>query len=208
MEQHLAKYSQGASALASNLEDEEAHRMMLLTIEFREMNAYGWLIQHAQLMTHYEDMYYEECVAPLEAEIGEPGVPEPAGSSGPCPKHIAAMNWVALVGPTKIKVTCEKVTQEISAEILPLIHAFGEMSYDFRTGKVTFFAGSKGEGKLGVVEAGFKSGIYLTSDGRGNIEDVGWRVGPSVSVVEGAAEFQAVEDMVDLSFVSGMRTGP
>lgn len=206
--QHLAKYSRGATALASNLEDEEAHRLMLLTIEFREMSAYGMLVQQARFMTRYEVMYEDPCVAPLEAEVVEPGTAEPAGSSGPCPKHIAAMNWVALLGPTKIKVTCEKVTQEISAEVLPLIHAFGEMSYDFRTGKVTFFAGSKGEGKLGVVEAGFKSGIYLTSDGRGNVEDVGWRVGPSVSVVEGAAEFQAVEDMVDLSFVSGMRIGP
>ncbi len=54
-----------------------------------------------------------------------------------------------------------------------------------------------------MVEGGFKSGIYMTSDGRGEISDVGWRVGPSVSITEGAAEFQVYEDNVDLSFVSG-----
>ena len=35
--------------------------------------------------------------------------------------------------------------------------------------------------------------------------DVGWRVGPSASITEGAAEFQVHEDNVDLSFVSGIR---
>ncbi|MGH3336521.1 MAG: hypothetical protein ACRDOZ_11920 [Nocardioides sp.] len=39
-----------------------------------------------------------------------------------------------------------------------------------------------------MVEGGFKSGIYMTSDGRGEISDIGWRVGPSVSITEGAAE--------------------
>ena len=153
-------------------------------------------------------MYHEECVEPLETQPLVAGQPEPVKSSGPCPPQIAAMNWVAELGPTKMKVTCEKVTQEISHEVLPLLHVFGEVSYEFRTGKLTFFAGSKGEGKLGVVEGGFKSGIYMTSDGRGEISDVGWRVGPSVSITEGAAEFQVYEDNVDLSFVSGMKTGP
>ena len=208
LEQHLVEYSSRVSALASNLEDEEAHRLLLLDIEFAEVALYTGLVRDAEYWTHHEQMYHEECVEPLETQTLVPGQPEPVQSSGPCPPQIAAMNWVAVLGPTKMKVTCEKVTQEISHEVLPLLHVFGEVSYEFRTGKLTFFAGSKGEGKLGVVEGGFKSGIYLTSDGRGEISDVGWRVGPSASITEGAAEFQVYEDNVDLSFVSGMRTGP
>ena len=208
LQQHLVEYSKRVSALASNLEDEEAHQLMLLTIRSREASGYGFLVQQAWHWSRYEQMYEEECVAPLEVPVVEPGQPESVQSSGPCPPGIAAMNFVALLGPSKMKVTCEKVTQELSAEVLPLLHVFGEVSYEFRTGKLTFFAGSKGEGKLGVVEGGFKSGIYLTSDGRGEISDVGWRVGPSVSVTEGAAEYQVYEDNVDLSFVAGMRTGP
>ena len=208
LEQHLVEYSSRVSALASNLEDEEAHRLLLLNIEFAEVVLYTGLVRDAEYWTHHEQMYHEECVEPLETQTLAPGQPEPVQSSGPCPPQIAAMNWVAVLGPTKMKVTCEKVTQEISHEVLPLLHVFGEVSYEFRTGKLTFFAGSKGEGKLGVVEGGFKSGIYLTSDGRGEISDVGWRVGPSASITEGAAEFQVYEDNVDLSFVSGMRTGP
>ena len=208
LQQHLAERSKRVSALASNLEDEEAHRLMLLSIQSAEATQYGWLVQQAWHWTRYEQMYEEECVAPLEVPAVEPGQPEPVQTSGPCPPHIAAMNWVAILGPTKMKVTCEKVTQEISHEVLPLLHVFGEVSYEFRTGKLTFFAGSKGEGKLGVVEGGFKSGIYVSSDARGEISDVGWRVGPSASVTEGAAEFQVYEDNVDLSFVAGMRTGP
>ena len=208
LEQHLVEYSSRVSALASNLEDEEAHRLLLLNIKFAEVALYTGLVRDAEYWTHHEQMYHEECVEPLETQTLVPGQPEPVQSSGPCPPQIAAMNWVAVLGPTKMKVTCEKVTQEISHEVLPLLHVFGEVSYEFRTGKLTFFAGSKGEGKLGVVEGGFKSGIYLTSDGRGEISDVGWRVGPSASITEGAAEFQVYEDNVDLSFVSGMRTGP
>lgn len=208
LEQHLVEYSSRVSALASNLEDEEAHRLLLLNIKFAEVALYTGLVRDAEYWTSHEQMYHEECVEPLETQTLVPGQPEPVQSSGPCPPQIAAMNWVAILGPTKMKVTCEKVTQEISHEVLPLLHVFGEVSYEFRTGKLTFFAGSKGEGKLGVVEGGFKSGIYMTSDGRGEISDVGWRVGPSASVTEGAAEFQVYEDNVDLSFVSGMRTGP
>lgn len=208
LEQHLVEYSSRVSALASNLEDEEAHRLLLLDIKFAEVSLYTGLVADAEYWTHHEQLYHEECVEPLETQPLVPGQPEPVQSSGPCPPQIAAMNWVAVLGPTKMKVTCEKVTQEISHEVLPLLHVFGEVSYEFRTGKLTFFAGSKGEGKLGVVEGGFKSGIYMTSDGRGEISDVGWRVGPSASITEGAAEFQVYEDNVDLSFVSGMRTGP
>jgi len=208
LREYVAVTSKRMSGYASNLQDEEAHRLALLEIEAMESISHSSLLGPAISWSHYEVLYEARCVEPMEAEPMEQDEPESAQSSGPCPKGIAAMNFVAVLGPTKIKVNCEKVTQELSVDVAPMLKAFGEIQYDFRTGKMTVIVGSKGEANAGVVKAGFKSGIYLTSDSRGGIEDVGWRVQPSVSAVEGAAEFQAYKDTVDLSFVSALKTGP
>lgn len=75
------------------------------------------------------------------------------------------------------------------------------MTYHYRTGKATIFAGSKAEGKVSVIVAGFKSGVYINSDSEGNITDVGWRVGPGLSAVGAVREFELEEDLKDISFM-------
>jgi hypothetical protein len=107
-----------------------------------------------------------------------------------------------------MKITCEKVSQEFAVEVMPLISAFGEVGYDYRTGKLSFMVGAKIEAKVGIVEGGFKSGIYMTSNGRGEISDVGIRAGRSVSISHGAAEYQVMDDMVDMSFISAFTAAP
>lgn len=205
--EYFAVRSERMSAYASNLLDEEAHRLALLSIEQTEQSTYALIVQQAQMWTHYEKLFEEECVEWQPLPVEDPEDPAGASSNGPCPKDIAAMNLVANVGPTKVKITCEKVQQEVSHEVLPLLHAFAEVSFEFKSGRTTVFFGSKGEGKLGVVEGGFKSGAYLTFERNGDLYDAGWRVGPSASVGEGAAEFQVYEDLVDISVVKAFTKG-
>ena len=58
-----------------------------------------------------------------------------------------------------------------------------------------------------VVDAGFKSGIYVKVNQQGDLVDTGWRVGPNVKVVGGNAEFTAFKDEIDLSFTSSLTPG-
>jgi hypothetical protein len=92
--------------------------------------------------------------------------------------------------------------------VIPLLHVFVDVKFDFRTGNVSFWAGVKGGGKVGnVVDAGFKSGIYVKVNQQAELVDTGWRVGPSLKVVGGNAEFTAVKDEIDLSFTSSLTPG-
>ncbi|MCB8955478.1 MAG: hypothetical protein H6529_03260 [Nocardioides sp.] len=200
---YFATWSKRASGYASNLLDEEANRLALLTIEEQETAMYAGIVQSAQAWTHDENLYEKECVTPLDAEALD--TPDAAGaeSNGACPAPLKAMSFVLAAGPTSLKVNCEQVQQELSTEVLPLVSAFVEVTYDFRAGTLTVVAGSKGGGKVGdVVEAGFKSGLYLTMDTKnGGLKDVGWRVGPSATVGHGPVEFGVYNDEMDLSFI-------
>ena len=206
VDEWMIELSTRMSAYAANLKDPDAHRRIMLQIERQEQNGYAILVQQAQFWTHYENLYEAECVTPLEIEdLPSPG-DVAANASEACGGPLASMKAVAVFGPTKVKVDCEEVKQELSIEAIPLIHAFAEVSYDFRTGKVTVFAGSKFKASVGVVEGGFKSGLYLTSDGRGGIEDVGWRVGPEIKGVSGPVEVGVWKDYQDISFLGAFST--
>lgn len=201
---YFATWSKRASAAASNLIDEEANRLALLTIEEQETDLYAIVAQSARAWTHLENLYEKECVTPLDTEALDAPAATGAESNGACPAPLKAMSFVLAAGPTSLKVNCEQVQQEFSTEVLPLVSAFVEVTYDFRAGSLTVVAGSKGGGKVGdVVEAGFKSGIYLTMDTKtGGLKDVGWRVGPSASVGHGPVEVGVYNDEMDLSFIS------
>lgn len=198
----MTRVSTQMSTYASNLSDPDAHRLAILAIERYERDLYAFLGQQADGWSGTVEGVEEQCVDPLPAEIINPDGPTPGQTKGPCGKAMKAQSWVAAFGAAKVKVSCEKVTLTGSWEAMPLLAAFAEVAYDRRTGKTTVFAGSKGSGKLGgIVEGGFKSGIYITSDANGQIVDVGWRVGPSASVNSQAGEFKVYEDLVDISFV-------
>jgi hypothetical protein len=92
--------------------------------------------------------------------------------------------------------------------VLPLLHVFVDVKFNFRTGNVSVWAGAKGGGKVGnVVDAGFKSGVYIKVNQQGDLVDTGWRVGPNVKVVGGNAEFTAFKDEIDLSFTDSTDPG-
>ncbi|MDP2772286.1 MAG: CARDB domain-containing protein [Nocardioides sp.] len=203
---YFAALSTRASAYASNLEDEEAHRLALLHIEGMEWSTYAGLVQQGQFWTHLVRVHEDHCVPDPEADAMTPEDAEAAASKGNCPDALKATSFVLNLGPTVVKVNCEKISQELAGEVLPLLQAFVEVTYDFRAGTVTVVAGAKGTGKLGgVVENGFKSGVYVTAGTDGSLKDAGWRVGPSTTVGTGPLEVEAVNQEIDISFVSGLR---
>ncbi|WP_395695825.1 CARDB domain-containing protein [Nocardioides sp.] len=206
---YFATYSKRASGYAANLLDEEANRLGLLTVEEEESALYAHLVNSMQAWTHLENLYADECVTPLDAEALDPPAAAEAGTDGNCPAALKAGSFVLSAGPTSLKVNCEQVQQELSTEVLPLVSAFVEVTYDFRAGTLTVVAGGKGGGKVGdVVEAGFKSGLYLTMDTKsGGLKDVGWRVGPSATVGHGPVEVGVYNDEMDLSFVPAPPAG-
>lgn len=73
---------------------------------------------------------------------------------------------------------------------------------------MTVFAGSKFKAGLGPAEVQFKSGLYLTTDGRGEVADVGWRVGPEVKASSGPYEVGVWKDYQDISFLGALGTSP
>ncbi|KAA1425570.1 CARDB domain-containing protein [Nocardioides antri] len=201
-------WSKLMTGYAANLIDEEAHQLALNRIDGLERGVYALLVQQAQFWSHNVNLHKDHCVEPVPAEILSPPPNVDVQSPGACEAGLKNLSLKASLGPTSLKVSCERIEQSFSAEILPLLNVFVDVKFDFRTGNVSFWAGAKGGGKLGnVVDAGFKSGIYVKVDQQGELVDTGWRVGPSVKVVGGNAEFTAYKDEIDLSFTSSLTPG-
>lgn len=205
----LTVWSKRMSGLAANLIDEEAHRKALLHVEAIEMGIYAGIVQQAGAWTHYERLFAPECVEPLPDEVLNPP-DESAGAESPgaCQQGLKNLSLKASLGPTSLKVSCERIEQSFSKEVIPLLHVFVDVKFDFRSGHVSVWAGVKGGGKVGnVVDAGFKSGWYVKIDQQGELVDTGWRVGPSAKVVGGNAEFTAYKDEIDMSITNSTTPG-
>jgi hypothetical protein len=206
---YLVELSSRMSAYAANLADPDAHRRIILQIEGIERSTYALLVQQAQFWTTSERLHEDYCVTPVEVPPTPAAPGEPDGASpGACQDPLQRISIAATLGPTKIKINCEQVKQELAIDVIPALQAFGEVSLNFRTGKVTFFAGSKFKQGLGPAEAQFKSGIYLTTDGRGGIDDVGWRVGGEIKGSNGPYEVSIAKDYEDISFLGAFSTTP
>lgn len=205
---YFRTWSKLMSGYAANLSDEEAHQVALLSIDASERDVYAGLVQQAQHWTQAEKLFSDHCVEPLPAEILNPPANVDVESPGSCAGALKAMNLRATLGPTTVKINCERIEQGFSAEVIPLLHVFVDVKFDFRTGNVSVWAGSKGGGTIGgAAEVAFKSGVYVKVDSQGDLVDTGWRVGSSASVGAGAAEFGAFEDEIDLSFTSSLTPG-
>lgn len=124
-----------------------------------------------------------------------------AAQGDACPSTLKKASVVIDLKIVKIKVNCEKIT--LSGKLdsgLPWLSAFGEVSYNPKAGKITVFAGSKGEISGYGLKGDFKSGVYIKVDQDG-IADVGWRVGPSASVGAGPLEVSVFKEQSDMSFI-------
>lgn len=197
-------FSRRVSGYAANLADPDAFALALLAVKENEQALYGAIHGLAVGWTAGVDIFQDYCVTPDEPDTVlalEPGGEAGGESCGPL---LNAMRGVFELGPAKLKISCEKVSLSGKWEAAPWLQAFAEVGFSAKTGKVTVFAGSKGEiSALGVAKGAFRSGIYLTAGDRG-IEDVGWRVGPSASVGKGPVEFEVYKDEIDMSFVGAL----
>jgi hypothetical protein len=199
-QRYVRAVSKRMSGYAAHLADEDAHGEAMLAIESVERSTYGLVYSPAHHWVHPATLYVEECVAEPDAPSGGPDGAAPVADSGMCGTGLKTINVVATLGPTKLKVNCERVQQSIKLEVMPWLQAYADVTYNTRTGKVSIFAGSKGEISGGGVKGSFKSGIYVSTD-RSGVVDAGWRVGPTVAVESGPYEFEAVKDEIDISFV-------
>lgn len=206
----LAIMSERMSGLAANLENPDAHRLVMLTIEDTENAIYSGLVQQAQQWTHYEKLFRDHCVEPKPASVW-PDPPTAPGATGKtCKEAFDKLSFKVTMGFSTVKINCEEIEQGFSTKIIPLINLYLDVKYEWRTGKMTVWAGVKGSvgDPLGVVDAGFKSGLYITSDRNGDIADVGWKVGRSVEVTAGVIEWEADKDEIPFSFMPSPAVQP
>ncbi|MDO9455974.1 hypothetical protein [Nocardioides sp.] len=204
--EHLDIVSRLRSSIAANLDEPSAHELVLLGIAALERQHYDQLAHEALLWASAAATFADLCVEPA------PGTPEPTEdapdveSQDPCTPGVAAIAFKTKLGPAEIKINCEKIQQELSAEVLPFLSAFGEVSYDFRAGAITVVVGAKTKVGGGPLEGSFKSGAYVKV-GQDGVQDVGWQVGPEVTSTAGKIELTTYKDEMDISFVSGLSTG-
>ena len=196
--------SKRISAIAARAKDPNLHRLILSGIEDHEDGSFFLVQQPAMFWTNNLRIDKEGCVEAPEPPPAVAPDPAEAQSPGACPDALKSTNALLDIGPVQLKFSCEQV-QLAGSLGEGWIKGFGELTYDFRAGKISVFAGSQGEIGAGPLKADFKSGLYLTVNNQG-IEDAGWRVGPSVTVGSGPVEYNP-SDTIDISFV-GIFSGP
>jgi tetratricopeptide (TPR) repeat protein len=198
--------SRRTSGYAAHFSDPDAVARVKLMIEASETNLIQRLVLDATFWTNATKTHSDYCVdAPDTQPAVLPDAP-PVDAGGPCPSTIKAISAVLEVGPVKIKFNCDEIKLEATAGGNAWIKGFGEVTYKFSSGRLTVFAGSKAEVKLGVAKGAFKSGLYLTVDSEG-FHDAGWRVGPSATGTLGPIEFKPYKDEIDISFVGALKPG-
>jgi tetratricopeptide (TPR) repeat protein len=204
-ETHQRALSRNVSAVAANLADPTAHAFGSVVIDEMEHGAVHSLMSAALAWSNQlaDSEHRDHCLGAAAPPAADPSSAPPApgaADSGPCPPTLRSINALVNLGQARLRVNCERVQVEGGVPVVvPWMEAFGEVKYDLRTGSLTLIAGAKAKAGAGPAAASFKSGLYLTV-GSGGVQDVGWRVGPSVSVGQGLAEFR-VDDQMNLSFI-------
>ena len=201
---HQRVLSKRISAIAARAKDPNLHKLILLGIEDHEEATFFLVQQPAMFWTNNLRIDKKGCVEAPEPPPADAADPAATQSPGACPDPLKSTNALLDVGPLQLKFSCEQV-QLAGSLGEGWIKGFGELTYDFRGGKISVFAGSQGEVGAGPFKGDFKSGLYVTVGNQG-VEDAGWRVGPSVTVGAGPVEYNP-SDMVDISFV-GIFSGP
>lgn len=186
------------SAVAEHIADPDRYAIAMLAIEGWESAHYYGVLQEAGFWAHDEWIRADHCIEPYQDPDASASPDAAAANGTACPDTLKSSNALLDVGPLQLKFSCEQV--QLAGNLGEgWIRGFGEVTYDFKAGKISVFAGSQGEIGGGPFKADFKSGLYVTVNQQG-FEDAGWRVGPSYTVGAGPAEFNP-SDMVDISFV-------
>jgi tetratricopeptide (TPR) repeat protein len=194
---YFTERSRRASAIAAHLKEPAAYQVALLNIARQDAVLVSALTAEAHFWVHVLDNHADHCVGadppqqPPDA-VGPPAVP----GGTPCPPELKAISFALTLGPISVNGNCDEIT--VGGATPGWIGAFGEVTYG-RDGSVTVIAGARTGVGLGPAGAEVRAGIYVRSDATG-IQDVGARVGSSVSVSAGPLQYGS-SGSSDLSFV-------
>ena len=204
-------YSRFATGLAANLKDPQAHQGVVLYAQYWLMSNYALLVLNAWTWTTEvagdKGTCYDQITdSPAETKDGT------QASAVTCSGLIGGANFTLDLEVLSISVSCEEVGIEAEAPGLEggVAEAglFSSVSYKFKDGSTTLFAGLYGKTKeIGGLSAGAKGGFYVTCDNQGNVEDVGMRGESSIDQSKGPGSTSASGPDVSWSFVGAAESG-
>ena len=198
-------YSRFASGLAANLEDPAAHQWVLVDEQYWLMANYGLLLDSAQTWLNNMALGKGTCFAqatdaPSETSDGD------TASGVSCTDLIGGAAFSLNLEVFTVNVSCEEVGIEGEAPLLEggLAEAggFASVSYKFKNGSTTVFAGTYAKtNEIGGLSAGAKGGLYMTWDQGGNMQDVGMRGETSIDQSHGAGSASVSGPEASYSFL-------
>jgi tetratricopeptide (TPR) repeat protein len=205
-QQYMRIASKRISAIASHFKTDAAYQLLMQQVVEDDLVMYGLFAQSAMFwsgplagLTDPNDGR-PYCVETPEPEpVQDPGDVAPQGSN-PCPPGLQSFSASLELGFATVEANCNELTVGVESE--GWIAGFAEVSFDFKEGSATIFAGAKGEVGLGPVKGDFKSGLALKCDADGP-QGLAWRVGPSYTVSAGPAHFGG-SDYEDITIVGSM----
>jgi hypothetical protein len=212
-QQRIELISRRMSAIGANFADPDHLQYVLASIEGDEIAAANMVVQQAASWTIALRGVADYCVeSPQPTSQPAPDKPQATGYN--CPPELKALAVKAelAAGVTEagdsyalgIKVNCEEVETEGSITTLPFINAFGSVNYSAKSGETTLAIGGKFAMGGTPVQGDFQSGVYVKLGSKGQVSDVGWRIGPTIAAGTSLAEYSA-GDTMDLSFVEGVK---
>jgi tetratricopeptide (TPR) repeat protein len=198
-------YSLFASGLAANLEDPAAHQWVLVDEQHWLMANYALLLDSTQTWLNIMALGKGSCFAQATDAPSETGDGDTASALA-CTDLIGGTSFYLDLEVATIKVSCEEVGIEGEAPLLEAgfaeAGAFAALSYKFKDGSTTLFAGGYAKTKgLGGPSIGARAGLYSTWDQGGNMQDVGMRGESSMSQSAGAGTASVSGPEASWSFV-------
>ena len=138
------------SGYAVNLADADAHALALIQVEQYERAVYARLLQWAQHWTHSAELYSDHCVEPLDppTTAPAPGAPDVESEAPAAPAEGDERRLRAR--PDQAQDLLRAIQQSFKEEVIPWVQAYAEVSYNFRSGRLSVFGGIKGEVYAGV----------------------------------------------------------
>jgi tetratricopeptide (TPR) repeat protein len=183
-------YSRFASGLAANLEDPAAHQWVLVDEQYWLISNYGLLLDYTQTWLGIMALGKGSCFATATDAPSETSDGDTAAAVS-CTDLIGGATFSLNLEVFTVNVSCEEVGIEGEAPLLEgglaEAGAFAALSYKFKDGSTTVFAGTYAKtNEIGGLSAGAKGGLYMTWDQGGNMQDVGMRGETSIDQSHGA----------------------
>ena len=204
-------YSRFASGLAANLKDPVARQWVLTDEQYWLMSNYALLVQSASVwiagMAANKGTCFDVITdAPAETKAGG------KASAVACTDLIGGASFSLDLELFTISVSCEEVGLEAEAPLaeggLAEAGLFSSVSYKFKNGSTTLFAGTYAKtNEISGLSAGAKGGLYVTWDQQGTVTDVGARGESSIDQSHGPGSASVSGPDASWSFV-GSATEP